>query len=216
MHKKVAVVLSGCGHRDGSEITESILTLYSLDNNNLDYKCFAPNYAYKVVNHLNGMPTTEQRNILVEAARIARGKIEDIRLLESSEFEALILPGGFGVVYNLSTIGSDKEKATIIPEVESVIKKFFQAQKPIGAVCIAPALVVLTLKDKTKVTVTIGEDEENLISALGGIHQKCKTDDFVEDKDNKVFSCSAYMKEDPISKIGEGIDKMIKRIVEIL
>ncbi|BBR75169.1 hypothetical protein WP4W18E11_34850 [Acinetobacter baumannii] len=144
--KKVAVILSGCGYLDGSEIRESVLTLLALDTVNIEYQIFAPDEPlFHVIDHVSGeINMTERRNILQEAGRIARGKISSLDQLNENEFDGLILPGGFGVAKNLSTFAFKGAEARVHSTVASILKAFHQSKKPIGAICISPALLALT------------------------------------------------------------------------
>ena len=72
---RVAVVLSGCGFKDGSEIQESVAALFHLASAGAVYDCFAPDREFAEVDHLTGEPTGKMRNALHEAARIARGEM---------------------------------------------------------------------------------------------------------------------------------------------
>mgnify|MGYP001190655430 CR=1 FL=1 len=79
---------------------ETTLTLLRLDQLGIGYRCFAPDVAqHHVINHLDQAPVEgETRNVLQESARLARGDISPITELDSDEFDAVIVPGGFGVV----------------------------------------------------------------------------------------------------------------------
>ncbi|AAZ68971.1 isoprenoid biosynthesis glyoxalase ElbB [Ehrlichia canis] len=210
-----AVILSGCGHMDGSEIREAVLVMLELDRNNVSFKCFAPNKNQKqVIDHQKKESVEEVRNILVESARIARGSIYDIEQINVEEFDMLVIPGGYGVAKNFSNLfDEDKQGESILPEFKNAVCKFYNAKKPIGAVCISPAVVVEVLKDIAKVKVTIGEDSNNLIDKLGGIHVDCPTIKSVQDDVNKIFSCSAYMRNDSLYNVYLGIQDMISSMV---
>lgn len=214
--KKVAVILSGCGFLDGAEIRESVLALLYLDQNKASLSIFAPDVnQMHVVNHLNGEETNEQRNTLVEAARIARGDVKPLSELNASDFDALVIPGGFGVAKNISDLAAKGAEATVIGEFVKAVSEFFKQQKPIGAICIAPAVLTASLKNIAKINVTIGDDTEGLIEGLGGTHTNCATEDIIIDAHNKIISCSAYMREDSITNVATGIEKLVKKIIEI-
>src|SRR5690606_34699448 len=133
MNKKVAVILSGCGVYDGSEIYESVITLLRLDQRGAVVQCFAPNVAQlHVINHLTGEEMPESRNVLTEAARLARGEIKDLREARAEDFDALIMPGGFGAAKNLSDFASQGANCQVLPDVLSVAQAFAQAGKPVG------------------------------------------------------------------------------------
>ena len=161
---KVAVVISGCGSLDGAEIFETVFTLLELDKNNADVKIFAPSKnQHYVINHLTGEEMPEERNILVESARIARGKIQSLSKLYVKDFDALILPGGFGATINLSDLALKNEHGKVIRELKEIIVQFYKSSKPIGAICISPAILALALKEQAKIKITLGEENELII-----------------------------------------------------
>ena len=217
---KAAVVLSGCGHLDGAEVREAVLSLLVLDQQEVDVKCFAPDISIsQVMNHKTKEETKEKRNVLVEAARIARGEIYDLKEAKAEDFDMLVVPGGYGVAKNLSNLPENKDTVTVIPEFERLVLEFFNAKKPIGAICISPAVIVSILSDKEgteedKIKVTIGDDENKLIGKLGGKHITCDTGLSIEDEECNVFSCSAYMREENIYPIYQGIKHMIDSMVK--
>ncbi|MDH0745876.1 isoprenoid biosynthesis glyoxalase ElbB [Pseudomonas sp. GD03842] len=216
MSKKVAVILSGCGVQDGAEIHESVLTLLRLDQRGAQVKCFAPNIPqHHVVNHLTGEEMPETRNVLVESARIARGAIEDIREADISEFDALIIPGGFGAAKNLSNFATEGSGCRVQAQVLAMAEAFAEAGKPIGLICVAPALAAKIYGPG--VTCTIGNCAETAakITKMGGQHQTCDVADIVEDKDRKLVSTPAYMVAKSISEVATGINKLVDRVLEL-
>jgi enhancing lycopene biosynthesis protein 2 len=212
--KKVAVILSGCGVFDGSEIHEAVLTLLHLDQMGAEVSCFAPNIPQAhVINHLEGAPAEEEtRNVLVEAARIARGKIADLATLDADLFDALILPGGFGAAKNLSSFAFDGAECKINALVETALRTFHTAKKPIGILCIAPVMAAKVLGS----TVTIGcaEDVAGAITTMGGHHENRDVQDICIDEANNVISCPAYMYDARISEVSEGIEKLVAKVIE--
>ncbi len=215
--KKIAVILAGCGHLDGAQIRESVITLLELDKAGADFQCFAPDILqHHVVNHLTGQETTETRNVLVEAARIARGKIKPLSEARASDFAAIIMPGGGGAAKNLSDLAFAGAKAKVIPELKELLSQFLEEKKPIGAICISPAILVSAIADKISPMVTIGDDNDKLIESLGGKHKACATSDIIIDEKNKIVTCCAYMRDDPFKDIATGIAKLVKKIVEMI
>jgi enhancing lycopene biosynthesis protein 2 len=213
----VAVILSGCGVQDGAEIHESVLTLLRLDQRGAEVKCFAPNIAqHHVINHLTGEETGETRNVLVESARIARGAIEDIREADISEFDALIIPGGFGAAKNLSNFAAEGANCKVQPEVLAMAEAFAEAGKPVGLICVSPALAAKIYGPG--VTCTVGNCPETAaqITRMGGQHQECEVTDIVEDKDRKLVSTPAYMVATSISEAASGINKLVDRVLELV
>ncbi|MDH2591772.1 isoprenoid biosynthesis glyoxalase ElbB [Acinetobacter nosocomialis] len=217
--KKVAVILSGCGYLDGSEIRESVLTLLALDAANIKYQIFAPDEPlFHVVNHVNGeVNTAESRNILQEAARIARGEISSLDKLDENEFDGLLLPGGFGVAKNLSTFAFKGAEANVHPEINAILKAFHQSKKPIGAVCISPALLALAFGELHP-NITLGADDNiaKEIEKTGSIHHVCHTSDCVVDKQNLFVTTSAYMDDKAnLKDIYQGITKLVKEMKDL-
>jgi enhancing lycopene biosynthesis protein 2 len=216
MSKRVAVVLSGCGYLDGAEITEAIVALLALDRAGATYQCAAPDKAQMhVVDHLSGEPTGELRNVLTEAARIARGRIVPLTAIRAADFDAVFLPGGYGAAKNLSTVAIDGPNATVDPEVARVLREFRAAGKPIGAVCIAPAVLVAALREGD---VTIGQDPGTAaaIAQMGGVHHTCPVDDLCVDRARKIVTAPAYMYGNArISEVAEGIEKAVGATLEL-
>jgi enhancing lycopene biosynthesis protein 2 len=212
MQKKVAVILSGCGYLDGSEITEAVSVLIGLSQNKVSYQVFAPNQRFAPTSHFKDELLENQvRNALEESARITRGKIQDISDLNPSVFDGLVIPGGYGVVKNLCTWAQDGHKCSVNKDARRVIEAFFEASKPILAICIAPALVARILGQKKSITLTIGNNKDTAakIVSAGCEHVECAVDDYITDRESKVISTPAYMYDDEPYKIFSGIQKAI-------
>ena len=80
--KKIAVVLSGSGVYDGSEIHEAVLSLLAIEKHGAQWHCFAPNInQHHVINHITGAEMDTTRNVLIESARIARAIFQTSSLL---------------------------------------------------------------------------------------------------------------------------------------
>ncbi|MDD2335619.1 MAG: isoprenoid biosynthesis glyoxalase ElbB [Geobacteraceae bacterium] len=218
MKKKIGVVLSGCGVRDGSEIHEAVLTLLAIDRNGAEAVCMAPDMEFPEVNHLTMEETGAKRNVLVESARIARGSIKNIKDVTAAELDAVIFPGGFGAAKNLCDFAVNGADATIQPDVARLIREMAQARKPIGAICIAPALIAATLGKEYAPTVTIGCDADTAaaITKTGSCHQKCPVTDFVVDLQHKIVSTPAYMLATCISETAQGIEKTVKAVLDLI
>ena len=216
MDRNVAVVLSGCGYLDGAEITESVSTLIALGEEGAKVRIFAPSKSLKEVQHLSGEETGNEKNVLEESARIARGKIEDLENLDEKDFDAIILPGGFGVAKNLCDFANNGAKANVLPKLKESLLAFHQASKPIGAFCIAPALVALVL-GKEGVALTIGDDKATAteIQKTGADHVECRVDDYVTDRENKVITSPAYMYEAEPHLVYKGIRSAIRELMEM-
>jgi len=214
--KNFAVVLSGCGVFDGAEIHEATLSLLAIAQAGAKYEIFAPDMEqYHVINHLSGEEMPEKRNVLVESARIARGKISPLSAFDASAFDVLLFPGGFGAAKNLSTLAFDGPACVVNKEVERAIKEMLLAKKPIGALCIAPAVVARVIAG---VKVTIGEDKDTVsaIEAMGGEHVITTHGQVVEDTKYKVFTTPCYMLDATILDIYNGATNVVNVILESL
>ncbi len=214
--KKVAVILSGCGVYDGAEIHETVITLLRLDQRGAKVQCFAPNIAqHHVINHLTGEEMPESRNVLVESARIARGEIKDISEANVEDFDALIVPGGFGAAKNLSDFAFKGTECAVQPDVLALAEAFAEAGKPIGLMCISPAIAAKIYGPG--VVCTIGKDADTAaaVSKMGGEHHECDVSEIVEDKARKLVSTPAYMLANSISEAASGINKMVDRVLEL-
>jgi enhancing lycopene biosynthesis protein 2 len=217
MKKKIGVVLSGCGVYDGSEIHEAVLTLLAIDRNGAEAVCMAPDMELAEVDHLAGQPTGARRNVLVESARIARGKIRNIAGVKAAELDAIVFPGGFGAAKNLCDFAQKGADASIQPDVARLLREMAVARKPIGAICIAPALIAATLGKEYAPEVTIGNDEgtATAINATGSKHLNCPVREFVIDSKNRIVSTPAYMLAGCISEAADGIEKAVKAVIEM-
>ncbi|HCJ29617.1 MAG TPA: isoprenoid biosynthesis protein ElbB [Pseudomonas sp.] len=217
MNRKVAVILSGCGVYDGSEIYESVITLLRLDQRGATVQCFAPNIEQMhVINHLTGDEMPESRNVLTESARLARGNIKDLREANAEDFDALIMPGGFGAAKNLSDFATQGAGCTILPDVLSVAQAFAKARKPIGMMCIAPTMAAQIFGPG--VVCTLGNDDDPAAAAsrqMGIEHQACEVTDIVEDSKHKLVTTPAYMLAQSISEAASGIYKLVDRVLEL-
>ena len=216
--KKIGVVLSGCGVRDGSEIHEAVFTLLAIDRQGAEAVCMAPNDDFSVTNHLTMQETGEKRNALVESARIARGNIRDIKDVKAADLDAIVFPGGFGAAKNLCDFAVKGAGASVHPEVARLLKEVAAANKPIGAICIAPALIATVLGKEQGPILTIGTDSGTAaeIEKTGATHQECPVRDFVVDRKNKIVSTPAYMLASHISEAYEGIDRCVKAVIELI
>lgn len=216
MSKKVAVILSGCGVFDGAEINETVLTALSLDQLGAKVEYFAPNMLqHHVLNHLTGEEMPEQRNVLVESARITRGKSRDVKELQAADFDAVILPGGFGVAKNLSDFASAGANCTVQADTLQAILQFKEAKKPVGLICIAPALSAKIFAQG--VLCTIGDDVDTAaaITQMGGVHQECSVGGIVVDEANRLVTTPAYMLAQSISEAAKGIHKLVEQVLKM-
>lgn len=217
MSKRVAVVLAGCGVYDGSEIHEAVLTLLELDRQGASYQCFAPNIEQlHVINHVTGSEVKgESRNVLVEAARIARGHIKDVAQANIDDFDALIVPGGFGAAKNLCDFAVKGSAMSVQPDFLRFAKAMHGAGKPIGLICIAPTMAAKIIGPG--VECTIGDDVETAaaIEAMGAKHIDCAVGKAVVDKRNNLVTTPAYMLAQRISEAADGIHECVKSVLAL-
>lgn len=215
---RVAVVLSGCGFKDGSEIHESVAALFHLASAGAAYDCFAPDREFAEVDHLTGQATGKMRNALQEAARIARGEIRDLQSLDAARYDAILFPGGYGAATNLSDFAMKGAESQALPEVVTAVKAFHAAGKPIAVICIAPAMLAAALKGSgihAKLTVGAKSGASDGVEALGARHEICPVEDIVVDAENKIVSTPAYMVDGSIVGPFTGIGKLVAALLRM-
>lgn len=217
MLKKVAVILSGSGFMDGSEIQESVFTLYGIERAGGEYQCFAPDIDHHHINnHLTGEESkNEIRNVLVESARIARGKIKPLSEFNGDDFDALILPGGFGAALNLCDFGVVGPKCSVNSEVEKAVMDIHNGGKPIGFLCIAP-VIAAKLIDGVKVTIGNDGPTEMAVTVMGANHIDASPTEVVIDKDKKVVTSPCYMYDSAISNVFTGATKVAEEVLKMV
>jgi enhancing lycopene biosynthesis protein 2 len=216
--KRVGVVLSGCGFLDGAEIHESVLTLLALDRAGVEVRVLAPETPQSdVIDHRASKPTTERRNVLIEAARISRGAIENVARVRADDFDAIILPGGYGAAKNLSTFATAGKAMKVDPDVEHLLRDAHAAKKPLGFWCIAP-VIAARLFGELHPRLTIGNDPDTAkaVEAMGAVHVVCKVDDIVVDEKNKLVTTPAYMLGPTIAPVAAGIERGVARVLALL
>lgn len=210
---KVGVILSGCGVFDGSEIHEAAATLIALAQHGIEYQCMAPDRDFDVIDHRTQEPTGETRNVLTESARIARGEIVSLSDVKGADYNAFFVPGGFGAAKNLCTFAMEGADCSVDPEVERVLKEANNVGKPIGFICIAPALGAKVFGDK-QVKVTIGHDAGTAaaVSATGATHVEADATEIVVDDALNIVSTPAYMEAKNPAQVFEGIRALVEHI----
>jgi enhancing lycopene biosynthesis protein 2 len=217
--KKIGVLLSGCGVMDGSEIHEATLTLFFLDKQGAEIVCMAPNKdQLDVMNHVTGAPAQEKRNVMVEAARIARGKILDVKTVKAEDLDAIIIPGGLGAAKNLCTFAKDGPACTVDEDVARLLRDLNRAKKPIGALCIAPALIARLFGADLSPELTIGTDAgtASALQKMGAKHKNAKVDEIAADSKNRIVTTPCYMLAQSIKEVGAGVEKLVAQIVEMI
>ncbi|MBS0975430.1 isoprenoid biosynthesis glyoxalase ElbB [Serratia rubidaea] len=214
--KQVGVVLSGCGVYDGTEIHEAVLTLLALDRAGAQAVCFAPDKPQlHVINHLSGDETGEQRNVLTESARIARGQVQPLSAARAEQLDALIVPGGFGAAKNLSSFATQGAECEVDDDLARLTREMHKANKPIGFMCIAPSLLPKLLDQQVRLTIGNDPDLGEVIDTMGGEPVICPVDDIVVDGEHKVVTTPAYMLAQSIGEAASGIDKLVSRVLDL-
>ncbi|MEZ5573450.1 MAG: isoprenoid biosynthesis glyoxalase ElbB [Halioglobus sp.] len=215
---KVAVVLAGCGFYDGAEINEAVLTLLCLEQQGATYQCFAPDIQQMhVINHLSGEPVAgESRNVLVEAARIARGNIHNLKNIVVDDFDALLVPGGFGAAKNLSDFAVAGAQMTVQPDFLQAARAFHDAGKPIGLICIAPVMAAAICGEGARCTIGNDADTAAAIHAMGGEHVQCPVTEARVDVERKLVTTPAYMLAGKVSDAYTGINACVKEVLALV
>ena len=217
--KRIGVVLCGCGHRDGSEIHEATLTLLAIDLAGAEAFCFAPAGDTRFVrDHVTGEEMAERRGMIRESARISRGKIEELAKASAADLDGLIIPGGQGAALNLSSYLVDGVNCTVDPELSRLIAEMTKADKPIGAICIAPATLARALKDAgVSATLTAGTDDAVArdLEAMGHRHERCAPTECVIDRKHRVVTTPAYMNAESIEEVWKGVGKLVDAVIEM-
>jgi len=217
--KRIGVLLSGCGVMDGSEIHEATLTLYFLDKAGAEIICMAPDKEQRdVMDHVRGEPAAEKRNVMTESARIARGKIQDIRNIKAGDIDALVVPGGFGAAKNLCSFAVDGADCKVDENVAALLRELHKNKKPIGALCIAPAVIAGVFGKTLAPEITIGSDAGTAaaMETMGARHKNAAVDEIVTDAENRIVTTPCYMLGQSIGEIGAGIEKLVAKIMEII
>lgn len=214
---KVAVVLAGNGVYDGAEINEAVLTLLCLEQAGVEYQCMAPDVEQMhVVNHLTGEPAEgESRNVLVEAARIARGNIVDIASANADDYEALMVPGGFGAAKNLSSFATEGADMTVQADFLAFAQAIHQAGKPIGLICIAPVMAAAICGEGTRCTIGNDAGTADAITAMGGVHLECPVEEARVDTEKKMVTTPAYMLAGCVNDAYKGIKQCVEQVLAL-
>lgn len=217
MAKRVAVVLSGCGVYDGAEIHEAVLTLLHLSLAGAQVQCFAPDMPQMhVINHLKGeVSDGETRNVLVEAARIARGSIKPVTDARVADFDALIVPGGFGAAKNLCDFAVKGADMTVQKDFLAFAQGMHKAGKPMGLICIAPTMAAAICGTGVKTTIGNDADTASAVNATGAQHCECTVQETCVDLEKKLVTTPAYMLAQSIAEASSGISKLVAEVLAL-
>ena len=214
---KVALVLAGCGVYDGAEVNEAVLTLLALEQQGASYQCLAPNIdQMHVVNHLTGTVVEgESRNVLVEAARIARGNVLDLADAKPDDYGALIVPGGFGAAKNLCDFAVKGAGMTVEPSFLRFAQAIHQQAKPVGLICIAPVMSAAICGAGVECTIGNDADTAAAIEALGAKHLSCPVDEVRVDRERKLVTTPAYMLAGGVAEAAVGISACVAEVLAL-
>ena len=214
--KSIAVILTGCGVFDGSEIHEAVLTMLALSRNGAEVHFFAPNEdQLTVINHITGEEEKFNRNQMIESSRITRGKIAPLSAADADTLDALIIPGGFGAAKNLCNFATKGSDCEINKDLLCLVRKMHSQNKPLGLMCIAPVMLPKLLNKS--VELTIGNDPDTIIQIekMGGKHINCSVDNIVVDEKNRIVTTPAYMLAQSISEAEKGISLLVEKVLEM-
>lgn len=212
--KNVAIILSGCGVFDGSEIHEAVIAILSARKAGASVKFFAPDIPQAdVVNHLSGNAEPLPREVLSESARIARGKISPLSELNAKKFDAIIFPGGFGAAKNLSSFAMDGTSCSVNADVEKAIKDALSAKVALGFICISPVIAAKVIGNGVELTIGRDPSTASAINAMGARHLECGVEGFIKDAKLNVYSTPAYMLAQDILQVEAGISSMVSAML---
>ena len=217
---KIGVIIAGCGAQDGTEIHEAVITLLALDKAGVKVIIMAPDMdQFHVINHFNHETEDQSRNTLVEASRIARGEIIPVSAIGGEEIDALIFPGGTGMAKNIfdyAMVGSD---CNVIPDVQKLTIELLESGKPIGAICIAPVMIAKILQSIGKNGILTGGYDKKItkdIEIMGIDTKQVGAKEIVVDELNKIVSTPAYVETNSIAEVAIGVEKLVKKIIEMI
>jgi len=228
MSKRIGVLLSGCGVYDGSEIHESVFTLLAIDQLGGTAVCMAPDTdQHHVIDHITGEEMTEKRNVLTEAARIARGDIRNLAAVTATDLDALIIPGGFGAAKNLTTWAFSGPDGTIHAEVRRIIQEVHAAGKPLVGLCMGPTVIAKALEGSSaEPHLSVGTTAEASpydIAAISGGMEKTgavaemrSVREVAVDAENRIVTAPCYMMEASISEVQANIQQAVQTMFGML
>ncbi len=220
---QIAIVLAGCGVFDGSEIHEAVLTMFAVDQQGAEYQCFAPNtWQARTIDHFTGHATAiagdeDNRNVLAESARIARGQIKDLQEFKAKDYDAIIFPGGFGAALNLSDFAVKGADCEINHEVRRVLEESYDEGIVIGAMCIAPTVIARVL-GKHHVKLTIGNDTKVAagLKKMGAEHENKAATEVCVDEEHKIVTTPCYMLANSIKQVAEGTHNLVEAVLDLI
>jgi enhancing lycopene biosynthesis protein 2 len=224
----IGVLLSGNGVYDGAEIQEAVLTLLAIDEMGWNAVCISVDKPqHHVINHLTGEVMDESRNMLVEAARIARGQVIRIDEISPADIDALIIPGGFGSAKNFTSWAFDGPAGTILPEVKLLLVNLVNVGKPIVALCVSPVVIAKAFEGSTiHPTLSLGSSSEPSpydiygfnagLEQTGAVTEERTIREVLIDPVNRIICAPCYMMNARITEIYANINQAMMALNEIL
>jgi enhancing lycopene biosynthesis protein 2 len=217
----IALILSGCGAYDGSDIREVVLISYELEKRGQNPIFFAPDIEQKeVIDHLNQVSLSDKRNVLSESARLVLGQIKEVKNLYGKDVDGLILPGGMGAIKNLADSLGEENFLKVNPEVKRILREVYRRKKPIGACGLASLIVASALRDilETPLTLTIGKDPKLIrqIEELGAVHVISRGTEAVMDSEHKVVSTPASLLKLKIIEIAFATENLVNGMLDFI
>ena len=212
---RIAMLLSGCGNMDGSEIHESVSAIIAIDQKGWESVFTAPDIQQvRTVSFINEI-TIPPRNALQESARIARGEIQELSLELLNDIDAILIPGGLGAATTLCDFALKGSSCFALPEVELFLRSAHKRKIPIAAMCIAPVLVARCIPG---ITVTIGTDPETAgkIIEMGCSHVDCLPEKAVKDVKNKIVTTPGYMNAKGPAQVLKGAISLVDLLEELI
>ncbi|BDS09378.1 isoprenoid biosynthesis glyoxalase ElbB [Aureispira anguillae] len=224
---KIGVLLAGSGVYDGSEIQEAVFTLLAIAECGATAICIAPNEEqYHVVNHLTGEEMPEKRNVLIESARIARGNVSDLATATTDDFDALVIPGGFGAAKNLNQWAISGPEGAINADVKRLILAMVKAKKPIAGLCMGPTVIAKALEgEDINASLTVGSTEEASpydiqgisegMNNIGAMTAMATVEEVIVDHTNRIVTAPCYMMDASIQEVRENIAMAIIELINL-
>ncbi len=214
---KFAIILSGCGRSDGSEIHETVTAMLAIAEDGCEYDCYAPNIDQSaVINGITSEKMEEKRNVMIESARLARGEIKDINELNLGEYDCILFPGGLGAVTNWCNYAKAGMACEVESSISRVMEEAHKEKKVIGAMCIAPVVVARVL-GKYGITVTIGNDRSvaKSVESVGAHQKNTEVEKACIDEENRIVTTPAYMLAKNIVEVSKGAKSLVRAMIEL-
>lgn len=226
--KKIGILLSGCGVYDGAEIQETVLAMLAIQEAEAEYVCIGVNQQqHHVINHLTGEEMPESRNMMVEAARIARGSIIEVQAVQPADLDGLVIPGGFGSAKNFTKWAFEGPDGSILPEVKLLLVNMMNVGKPIAALCVSPVVVAKAMEGSAfELQMTLGSTKEESPYDIASFHQGLEkagvlptektVSEILIDSKNKIVTAPCYMMEANLLEIRKNIQQAIQALISLM